>query len=79
MPKDKTPNIEDEQEVVPQVSPVCTYCSHILGYRSCDAFKEIPLSIWTGENKHTKPVRGDGGLLFDKWQSSPTRDIGGKI
>jgi hypothetical protein len=64
------PNIEDKQEEVPMVSPVCTYCRRILGFRHCEAFAEIPVEIWSGENLHRTPYTGDHGLTYKKWSGA---------
>ena len=59
--------IDDRELDTVQYSDVCTYCKHYDGgFRTCAAFKEIPLSIWEGKNKHTKPVDGDHGIQFEK-------------
>ena len=50
----------------------CIFCSHLnrekgaLGERVCDAFENIPVEIWKGENKHTSPYPGDHGITFQK-------------
>lgn len=48
--------------------PVCFGCKRLieeLGSFICDAFPDgIPEAIASGENDHSKPVQGDGGLLF---------------
>lgn len=53
-----------------QYSPVCGECVHLTNNdpnnRVCKAFKDIPLSIWNGENDHTRPVRGDNGVRFEQ-------------
>jgi hypothetical protein len=54
---------------LPIYSPVCTFCARwIVGPdQKCEAFPEgIPEEIWTGENDHTSPFPGDGGLQFLK-------------
>ena len=53
-------------------SPVCTYCRHATGFRSCEAFgrKAIPLPIWNGENVHLEPYPGDGGIRFEPAQGA---------
>jgi hypothetical protein len=51
---------------VPALSPICSFCRHLRGFRRCDAFPdEIPLAIWTGENDHRRPVDGDHGIRFE--------------
>ena len=58
--------IDDRELSTVQYSPVCTKCKHYgSGFRECKAFKEIPLSIWEGRNKHTQPVDGDHGIQFE--------------
>jgi len=54
-------------------SPVCTYCKHATGFRSCEAFGEkgIPLPIWDGENDHTEPYPGDNGIRFERTYTVP--------
>ncbi len=58
---------------IPQYSPVCTYCKHAEGFRSCKAFRRerIPLTIWCGDNDHREPYPGDGGIHFE-----PVRGVG---
>lgn len=59
----------DSEFKTPYYSPVCMLCRRYKpGTRppACDAFQEsIPIEIWKGKNKHTKPYPGDNGLLFD--------------
>lgn len=49
---------------MPQVDPVCRSCSRYRSGRSCEAFRKIPKKIWSGRNKHDKPLRGDSGKVF---------------
>ncbi len=50
----------------PMVSPVCDFCKHETGHRTCAAFPDqIPDEIWNGENKHAKPYQGDHGIQFE--------------
>ena len=58
-------------------SPVCTYCKHATGFRSCEAFGdgEIPLPIWDGENDHTAPYPGDNGIRFERGTPKILRDL----
>jgi len=53
---------------IPPYSPVCTFCRHATGFRSCAAFGagEIPLPIWNGQNDHTEPYPGDNGIRFER-------------
>ena len=59
----------DSEFKIPYYSTVCMFCKHYkMGTRppSCSAFSDgIPIDIWNGKNKHTKPYPGDGGILFD--------------
>ena len=43
---------------------MCDKCQRLEGFRKCEAFDEIPLEIWLGENKHRSHVPGDSGLTF---------------
>ena len=67
--------LDDSETVIPAFSPVCYYCKHYIRpdrvvevmkevRRECKAFKHIPLDIWNGRNKHTKPYKGDNGIRF---------------
>jgi hypothetical protein len=53
----------------------CVKCIHldtdkfIKGIHSCTAFPDIPLSIWSGENKHETPYPGDNGIIFQSKSS----------
>ena len=57
----------DAELAIPEYSPVCTFCRHASEEkRRCAAFSgDIPLAIWTGKNKHTKPYPGDNGIRFE--------------
>jgi len=55
------------------LSPVCRMCEHIRtdgdAFRQCDAFPSqdgIPVEIWNGDNPHTSPFPGDGGMQFEQ-------------
>lgn len=51
-------------------SPVCTWCAHYQGARTCAAFPDgIPPEIFLGENDHTQPYEGDHGILFEQEDS----------
>jgi len=78
MPRRNSPDIDDEQEVIPRISPICTYCNRLQGFRVCDAFEEIPVEIWTGANNHKRSFDRDGGLLFEQWKPKSVR-MRGKI
>ncbi len=59
----------DKSLEVPQYSPVCSMCKHYQPEegegRTCKAFKDIPLEIWLGKDKHKKPFPGDHGIQFE--------------
>ena len=59
----------DKSFEVPLYSPVCALCKHYQPDkgegRTCAAFKDIPLEIWTGKNNHKKPFPGDHGIRFE--------------
>lgn len=50
--------------------PVCLKCRHFIdekGSFKCSAFPDgIPDEIKLGGNKHTSPIPGDNGILFEK-------------
>jgi len=61
--------IIDIDHDIPTSSPVCTYCMHLMldGDRTCKAFPAgIPMAIWLGKNKHTKPFPNDQGIRFER-------------
>jgi hypothetical protein len=63
--------LDDSELYFSYFSEVCTFCKHldeqsIFGEKKiCKAFKNgIPSEIWTGNNKHTKSINGDNGIIF---------------
>ena len=52
--------------------PVCLTCRWYKGIgpdgAKCEAFpkKGIPDEIWSAENDHSKPVKGDHGLQYEE-------------
>ncbi|MEZ6094193.1 MAG: hypothetical protein R3C03_08125 [Pirellulaceae bacterium] len=57
----------DDPNYLPLYSQICHRCIHLVNdeERRCRAFPDgIPKEIWIGENDHTQPVPGDGGILF---------------
>lgn len=61
----------DREFEIRQYSPVCLFCKHLTGFRTCKAFpEEIPLEIWNGENKHTEPYEGDHGVRFEQYEAT---------
>lgn len=53
------------------LSPVCGSCKHLRSVvgRTCTAFLGgIPDEIWSGQNDHTGPVEGDGGVRFEQFE-----------
>lgn len=62
-------------EILP-MSLVCHRCVHLLDghsmIRKCKAFKQIPLDIWEGKNKHTiKHPKQDNDIVFTKLDYDP--------
>lgn len=59
----------DENQFRHPVFPACNTCKHYKNFSdppSCAAFPEgIPIKILTGEDDHTKPVRGDNGIQYE--------------
>ena len=55
---------------MPTSAPICLDCKHHLFGRECMAFKEIPESIWLGENDHKTNVPGDSGIKFEPFEES---------
>jgi hypothetical protein len=51
---------------------LCINCKHYWGVNSCDAFPDgIPDEIFTGSNKHSKPLKNQGNdLVFEKIDGS---------
>lgn len=63
----------DKNSSIKPYSPVCTLCKHfkhdswpVGEYPACQAFEQIPMAIWNGDNDHTQPVSGDKGIRFEK-------------
>jgi len=47
--------------------PQCKKCKNYSFGAVCEAFKKgIPVEILTGEHDHTKPYKGDNGIVFEK-------------
>ena len=45
---------------------LCQSCEHFRGGGRCDAFPAgIPDEILTGDNDHSGPVDGDGGIRYE--------------
>ncbi len=68
--------IDRDHDILPY-SKVCSRCIHLV-VESASAFKAerptgrcktfpagIPLEIWSGDNPHTEPFDGDGGVRFE--------------
>ncbi len=52
---------------VPVFSEICLKCRRLTDgmAKTCEAFPSgIPDEIWSGDNDHTQPYEGDGGLMF---------------
>jgi hypothetical protein len=43
----------------------CDSCRHYMSPFRCNAFKEIPPQILTGEHDHREPYPGDNGIQFE--------------
>ena len=59
------PMLDGEPDLL---SKICTTCKHLNDpvLMRCMAFpKGIPLKIWNGDNDHTKPFKGDDGIIFE--------------
>ena len=76
MPKIKM--VDDREFLIDAFSDVCFWCKHLITSdkekRKCKAFNEIPLDIWQGKNKHTKPYKGDGGIRYEPIEQANTRN-----
>lgn len=67
--EDEDPEVSlDLEFTIPKYSSVCSKCQHFKCFRKCEAFTEIPLDIWTGENTHNEPVDGDKGIIFEEFK-----------
>lgn len=61
--------IDDREFNIKIYSPTCFHCKHLATSekRECKAFPDgIPIEIWNGNNDHTKPYKGDNGIMFEK-------------
>lgn len=70
-------NLIDDRLFEDTYSTVCSRCTRLINTltRVCEAFPvKIPTEIWSGKNPHTSPVKGDGGLTFDKLTTSEMED-----
>jgi len=81
----RNPFIDDRSLIQPLVSRSCFLCKHldrqtIVGKtHKCKAFPSgIPQKIWSGENSHTQPFPGDGGVIFEKADDADRVQIHGK-
>jgi len=75
-----------DEERNPRISPVCGLCVYLDvdaladgGIARCAAFLEIPQEIWSGENDHTFPFPGDGGILFFEGDMTTSLDEDGRV
>ena len=62
------PLIDDRELDNLKYSPVCITCKHLksVELRACAAFEKIPLEIWNGKNKHTRPYKNDNGIQWEQ-------------
>lgn len=61
--------IDDSIHFRGKFSAVCSRCAHKQDGPYCLAYPEgegkmIPLAIWRGRNRHTRPYPGDHGVQF---------------
>lgn len=48
----------------------CIICKHFISHGCCKAFPDgIPPQIWLGEVTHSKPLKGDRGIIFTETDS----------
>lgn len=60
--------LDDRELDIKTYSPTCFWCTHLTSQddRMCKAFPGgIPLELWNGDNDHTKPHKGDNGIMFE--------------
>ncbi len=44
----------------------CMRCKHLITEGRCTAFPDgIPMTVWTAKENHTRPRKGDHGILFE--------------
>lgn len=64
-----------DETIKPEIiSFQCGDCKHFKGTKPpgfhgeyhCKAFKQIPDAIVQGDFIHTKPFKGDGGIIYEK-------------
>jgi len=52
----------------------CMSCKHYSTANRCVAFPSgIPKEIYYGEHDHSKPFKGDNGILFEKDSETKTK------
>ena len=66
MAEEETFVLDDSELKYSYFSKVCSFCKHLIRPRTCQAFEEIPLEIWLGENKHQSSYPGDHGFQFER-------------
>lgn len=56
---------------------VCAFCSHRFGEDTeCDAFPDgIPQKVFVGKIKHTEPIDGDDGIVFEPRDDLTAADL----
>jgi hypothetical protein len=58
----------DEELANTECLSLCGYCRHKhFGAGTCDAFRRgIPDVFLSGDAVHTKPIEGDGGIIYEQ-------------
>ena len=54
---------------------ICNRCKHVReNGMACEAFREIPAVILTGQHDHHHPFEGDHGIQFEARDASEERE-----
>ena len=69
-PWEEITGIDDSENKYLFFSSICSHCKNLSDFSEdkipfCRAFDIIPDDIWFGKNDHTKPVKGDNGIMFE--------------
>lgn len=68
----------DDSEAPSKGNPPCWFCAHKFPTfkHVCAAFPNgIPAEIWHGENDHSEPYPGDGGIRFERRQTKDADSV----